>query len=105
MNSNLQTFAIHSKDAENYALGGMINYRQNLEIGCERLLANDFYFEENRVIFNAMKDLKARGDDTDLYMYERRLADFLQQESQKGFDYREYLSVLSMMSYHVDMES
>ena len=41
-----KTFSIALKEAENYAIGGMINDQENLVMGCESLSTDDFYLRE-----------------------------------------------------------
>jgi len=104
MNNTENSTTIFSKEYENYAIGGMINDPKNLEIGCDKLTSDDFYFEENRVIFNTIKHLKKNNSDTDVHIDEIRVTNYLQQKNINGFDYKSHINIVSITSHSVDIE-
>jgi hypothetical protein len=98
-----KTLTIASKEDEDYALGGMVTNHESLEIGLENLCADDFFHEENKVIFNAINHLK-QSNAFDFYNLERHVGDFLQRENINGFDYRGILKIIYLKGFDADMK-
>ncbi|HOS19167.1 MAG TPA: replicative DNA helicase [Clostridia bacterium] len=55
----------HSQEAEKSVLGSMLISRDALELACEMLRPDDFYFGAHRDIFEAMFRLNGRGEAVD----------------------------------------
>jgi hypothetical protein len=96
---------ISSKNSEFFALSGMINTPENLEIGCTQLSSADFHFEENREIFKAIKHLKNQNNEFEFFNLEERIKAFLQHKGINGFDYPRHIDALSLYAPGVDMPS
>ena len=67
MNTEIK-IAPHSKDSEMMVIGCMISDREHLKIASESLHDSDFYFTENKILFQSLKNFHKSGRPSDIHL-------------------------------------
>ncbi|MBM3194814.1 MAG: replicative DNA helicase, partial [Chlamydiae bacterium] len=65
--------ALESKETEMIVLGCMLSNQKNLEIAVDQLDENDFFSNEHKLIFSALKRLHLKGKSADVHLVSQEL--------------------------------
>ncbi len=77
----------HSEESERAVLAGVLLDSRQLAMVSGRLIADDFYFDRHRLLFQAMLDLQAAESEIDLRTVQARLEQQSQLEAVGGLAY------------------